>query len=494
MTKLLLTILGILGDKLRLLIVITLILCLGSWLQKEWHALEQAQQDHQRQQQLQAVLNQRHTQLVAAQALAQQTSQTLQAELSKRQLNVNGLNQQLQQLKQHRETLWEEHWLARHNPISRTSLELRRLDLKIAALQQQMQLAQQAVLQWQQHIQQAPATQALTQLGHELQQSNQLLAAVKKDLADSEHILSTSLVKRTGDSISAVLPSALMILAAVILLPILFKLIQYFVLAPIVSRLAPIRLLAASPNHAFIDEQLHRHTVGHISQPSLTIQLAPRDELLIHPDYLQSFSKYAHKSTQWLLNPQIPLTSWAAGLVTLVKLQSDKNEHIQLASMSNPLEELAVLSLPAGSQVVCKPRALAGVIKQREHAVYVSRHWRLFSLHAWLTLQLRYLVFHGECQLIVKGHHGIIVEHAGEARLVQQQATLGFSPDIAYSNYRCETFISYYLGKDSLFNDQFSGEAGLFFYEQAPHDSTAAGVVKRTMGGIWDAILKVFGI
>ena len=37
----------------------------------------------------------------------------------------------------------------------------------------------------------------------------------------------------------------------------------------------------------------------------------------------------------------------------------------------------------------------------------ITRHWRLASLHAWLTLQLRYLVFHGPCQLLLKGCRGV---------------------------------------------------------------------------------------
>ncbi|MBK6759051.1 MAG: hypothetical protein IPG70_16330 [Moraxellaceae bacterium] len=110
--------------------------------------------------------------------------------------------------------------------------------------------------------------------------------------------------------------------------------------------------------------------------------------------------------------------------------------------------------------------------------------------HAAITL----LVFHGECQLIIKGHHGVILEHAGAARLIQQNATLGFSTDVAYSNYRCETFISYYLDKDSLFNDQFNGESGIYFLRTTPHDSRKAALVGKAVGGVWDAVLKVFGI
>ena len=292
-----------------------------------------------------------------------------------------------------------------------------------------------------------------------------------------------------------VLPTALILLLSIIFIPILLKLFQYFIVAPLVSRLPPIRVFAQTqtPPPA-ITVSSNSQQIGHVSSHSLTLKLSSQQELLLHPDYLQSFSKHAQKTTQWFLNARIPFSSWAAGLVTLVRLHSDQDETVQLAAMHNALEELVIINLPAGATLVCKPRCLAGVIKQREQAVKITRHWRLFNLHSWLTLQLRYLVFHGECQLIIKGHHGVILEHAGAARLIQQNATLGFSTDVAYSNYRCETFISYYLDKDSLFNDQFNGESGIYFYEQAPHDSRKAALVGKAVGGVWDAVLKVFGI
>ena len=56
MAKLLLTILHFLSDKLRALIVIIAVLLVGAWLQHEWQALEQAQQNTAHQQQVKALL------------------------------------------------------------------------------------------------------------------------------------------------------------------------------------------------------------------------------------------------------------------------------------------------------------------------------------------------------------------------------------------------------------------------------------------------------
>ncbi|HQV79962.1 MAG TPA: hypothetical protein PLW69_03255 [Agitococcus sp.] len=495
MGKLLIAIVVFLTQKVRTLLVITFVLLLGSWLQHEWQALEKAQNDVQRQQQVKNLLQARHEDLIKAQQKTEQASTKLLTQFETVKSRVVNTQNQLQQLRETRQAIWDENWLARKNPASAISQQLREYDIKIAALSSQLRISQQTLALWQNNILQAPEIAQNKQLQKQIIESKQVLLQLNQSIEQSTIFVKTSLVNRLHQAVMQVLPTALILLLSIIFIPILLKLFQYFIVAPLVSRLPPIRVFAQTqtPPPA-ITVSSNSQQIGHVSSHSLTLKLSSQQELLLHPDYLQSFSKHAQKTTQWFLNARIPFSSWAAGLVTLVRLHSDQDETVQLAAMHNALEELVIINLPAGATLVCKPRCLAGVIKQREQAVKITRHWRLFNLHSWLTLQLRYLVFHGECQLIIKGHHGVILEHAGAARLIQQNATLGFSTDVAYSNYRCETFISYYLDKDSLFNDQFNGESGIYFYEQAPHDSRKAALVGKAVGGVWDAVLKVFGI
>lgn len=495
MGKLLIVIVVFLTQKVRTLLVITFVLLLGSWLQHEWQALEKAQNDVQRQQQVKNLLQARHEDLIKAQQKTEQASTKLLTQFETVKSRVVNTQNQLQQLRETRQAIWDENWLARKNPASAISQQLREYDIKIAALSSQLRINQQTLALWQNNILQAPEIAQNKQLQQQIIESKQVLLQLNQSIEQSTIFVKTSLVNRLHQAVMQVLPTALILLLSIIFIPILLKLFQYFIVAPLVSRLPPIRVFAQTqtPPPA-ITVSSNSQQIGHVSSHSLTLKLSSQQELLLHPDYLQSFSKHAQKTTQWFLNARIPFSSWAAGLVTLVRLHSDQDETVQLAAMHNALEELVIINLPAGATLVCKPRCLAGVIKQREQAVKITRHWRLFNLHSWLTLQLRYLVFHGECQLIIKGHHGVILEHAGAARLIQQNATLGFSTDVAYSNYRCETFISYYLDKDSLFNDQFNGESGIYFYEQAPHDSRKAALVGKAVGGVWDAVLKVFGI
>ncbi len=124
----------------------------------------------------------------------------------------------------------------------------------------------------------------------------------------------------------------------------------------------------------------------------------------------------------------------------------------------------------------------------------ITRHWRLGTLQSWLTLQLRFLVFHGPGQLVMKGCRGIRIESAGTGRLINQAATLGFSANVDYANTRCETFVSYWIGKEDLFNDLFTGESGVYVYEEMPDLKRTTGITGRGLEGLTDAVLKVFGV
>lgn len=488
MAKLLLTLLRIFSEKLRWFVLIIVVLLAASWIRNEWQQLQHAEQQYLQQRQTQIILKKRYAELEQVQQKTANATAQLETQLANRQTLVKRLEQELNVLRAQREELWEEHWLSRKNPLSETAQQLREYKIKIAALTAQLAIAKQAQQLWQDKIANSPIIAENKRLLHELSQTKQALTHISETLQHSQQLVNSSLLKQLKEEINQVLPMAINVLLGVILTPIIIKFFLYFIVAPIVSRLKPVQITKPEQNGLIAE-----HT-GRISKHSINIELQTTQELLLHPDYLQSFSQRAEKTTQWFLNASIPLTSWAAGLVTLVRLRSPDLETVQLASMYHPFEELVIITLPANSRLVCKPRGLVGVIKNRDHNVLISKHWRLFSLHSWLTLQLRYLVFHGECQLIIKGSGGVVVESAQHPRLIQQNATLGFSSDLAYSNYRCETFVSYYLGKDALFNDRFQGETGLYFYEQSPlHQPTSTKGSKR-VEGVWDAVLKVFGI
>jgi len=143
---------------------------------------------------------------------------------------------------------------------------------------------------------------------------------------------------------------------------------------------------------------------------------------------------------------------------------------------------------------VFQPHRLIGVVQPQAQPLKITRHWRLGTLNAWLTLQLRYLVFHGPATLVVKGCRGVRVERADQGRSINQAATIGFSANLAYSTLRCETFGAYLMGRQELFNDHFGGGPGFYVYEEMPHGGARTGLFGRGLEGFSDSVLKVLGV
>jgi len=323
------------------------------------------------------------------------------------------------------------------------------------------------------------------------------VAAQEAVVADIEHQITRLEATLNGDWLErlrlktlSVLPSALGVLAGIIFAPFFIKAFLYFVIAPQASRIPPVRILAgtsAPPPPSAVP-----------SAVSLTIEVGPDQELLVDPDFLQSSSKPARKLTRYFLNPTLPFSSLASGMtmLTSVRPEGDQPTKVVISATKDALGEVGIVELPEGASMVLQPRALAGVIKPAAGFTRISRHWRLFNLHSWLTLQLRYLVFHGPCFVILKGCRGVRAESPDPARprILNQSATLGFSSHLDYSNTRCETFWSYFTGKEDLFNDLFDGENGLYIYEEMPDASRKTGITGRGLEGLLDGFLRAFGI
>ena len=286
------------------------------------------------------------------------------------------------------------------------------------------------------------------------------------------------------------LPAAILILLGILIAPVVIKAFLFFVLAPAASRLSPIRILP-NPHAPLLPEPRP-------SAVSVPIDIGADEELLVQANFLQSSSRPARKHTVWLLNWQIPFASVASGMFALTSIRQEAATptRVVVSAQDDAFGEVGIIEIPEGAAMVIHPRALAGIVKPAGSSVSITRHWRLLSLHAWLTLQFRYLVFHGPCKVILKGCRGVRTEEpqTNQARLINQAATIGFSANLDYRTTRCETFVSYLRGQEDLFNDLFGGGPGRFVYEEVPAGDRRTGLAGRGMEGFLDAVLKAFGI
>ena len=310
----------------------------------------------------------------------------------------------------------------------------------------------------------------------------------KKQLADNWF-------QRAAKPVIKALPTALWIVFGIIVTPIGIKLFMFYVIAPLAARRPGIRLLPGSSGMIRFgaNDEVKRTGSPRVSTVSTSIILDDTSELLVHPEFLQSASLNSKKETKWLLDWTMPLTSLASGMYGLTRVFPDGSEPVVISSSQDPLIEISEIDLPAGSAIVLQPRCLVGIVQRPGEPVCIKGYWR-FGLSNWLTMQLRYVVFHGPARLIVKGCRGIRIEPVNTGRAINQAAMLGFSANLQYAVTRCETFGSYLMGKQELFNDRFTGQPGCCIYEETPHPNAKAGVTGRGIEGILDSFLQVFGI
>jgi uncharacterized protein (AIM24 family) len=283
---------------------------------------------------------------------------------------------------------------------------------------------------------------------------------------------------------SSILVTAAFLLAVMLATPLLIRLLFYFVLAPFVQRRRPIDLgdhVGGAPP-----------TLALASATSAPITLAAGEELLVRQGFLQSTSTRGSKRTRALLDWRHPLSSLASGLSFLTRIIGE-GETTVISAVHDPLAEVAVLRLDAGGACVLHPRALVAVVKPSDLSLRITSHWRLFSLHAWLTLQLRYLMFHGPCRLVLKGGRGLRLEGAESGRIFGPDQLVGFSPDLAYTVARTETFWPYFMGRESLFKDRVDAGGGVVLIEEAPMGGGGRGPRKGLEGAL-DVALKAFGL
>jgi uncharacterized protein (AIM24 family) len=286
---------------------------------------------------------------------------------------------------------------------------------------------------------------------------------------------------------------AFWVVVVISLTPLLLKAFWYYVMAPLAARRPPIQLMAAcavppgSRRSADPD-----HSTRSLSSVSKALSLADDEELLVHPEFIQSLSHAGLKRTQWLLSRRLPFTSIASGMVALTRV-SGAGATCTVASKKDPFAELGIIELPEGAALVLQPRALAGIVQPIARPMRIVPRWNL-GLGALITLQFRYLVFEGPACLVVAGCRGVRQEAADPGRSIDQNQTIGFSAHLAYAPRRSETFGAYLLGVNGLFNDSFKGGHGILVYEEMPYSGRRGGITGRGLAGVTDVLLKFFGI
>jgi hypothetical protein len=339
---------------------------------------------------------------------------------------------------------------------------------------------------------QLPTVPTLTQLRVDEKRLDAATAPLRERLAKVSEMATHNLLWRVYHAARPLAGAAVLLVIDWLCVPIALRAFFYFVLAPLASRVSPVvidrRASAGASEGAY---RRHRELASGVS---IRLTLAPGREMLIRPEYCQSLPEAVTVRTKILFDWSYLLPSIASHMWMLNLMRVKDNTDIVLSSTIDPLEEVALLEIPAGTAFVMQSRCLVGVLYDEGKRSRIRSHWRLDTLHAWLTLQLRYLSFEGPATLIVKGCRGVRLERASAGRTVSQDATLGFSANAVYSTVRGKPFLPYALGRQALLRDRFMGTEVYYLYEEIPRNANPGYRKSNPLEALVDAGLKALGI
>ncbi len=271
------------------------------------------------------------------------------------------------------------------------------------------------------------------------------------------------------------------LVALALLLPIAQRVVSYFVLMPLVTRWsAPLRL---AEGH---DTETTTLECGP-AQRTLSLRLGSNQVLRVRSEYARPVQGQA--SSQLLYRWQAPFISYASGLRLLTRLQGDTTEaQATLAAPKDPNSYLMRLDFERHPGVVVHPKHVVGVLGSPR----LRTRWRILSLQAWATWQLRYILFEGTGSLIVEGVGDVVATRPGEKTTkIEQSLVMGFDSRLTAGVQRTEVFLPYLFGKTPLVDDVFAGPHVFLWQKSTPDEHR--NPIARSFDALFSALGKLLG-
>ena len=273
-------------------------------------------------------------------------------------------------------------------------------------------------------------------------------------------------------------------IAVILIGPLVWALLVYYGFAGAISRKAPITFSAANSTSVCWSTPASSHLV----------RIGPDETLFVRSDLLTQYDHGLSKRTAALWSWKAPAVSIVSGLSCCTRCFNDTNASATATiSSSDPEQEISEVVLEEDSELVLQPNCLVAI----QGPVRVRVDWRLFSLDAWLTAQLRYIIFQGPGSVYLiasRGIEGCRVKRNDDPEACQgfeQSVIVGFDAKLGYTVRRTETFFPYLLGKACLFDDYFCGE-GIVLRRNAA-DSGKRTLAEKMLAPFWSVIGKILG-
>lgn len=266
----------------------------------------------------------------------------------------------------------------------------------------------------------------------------------------------------------------------VLFMPLVLRVLGYFVLMPLVTRIhRPIHLAAGS-------EEERAHLRATDARRTLVVDLTDGEVLSARSEHVRPVQGSIRG--RLLYDWSAPFISFAAGLYGLSRVTGDGHgTSATLATPDDPDSYLVRIDFADHPGVVMRPRHVVGVIG----APGLETRWR-WGIQSFATWQMRYIMFTGTGSLIVQGSGDVVATSPrGRSARMEQHLVMGFDSRLVVGVNRTEVFWPYLWGRTPLVDDEFTGTHPLFW--QKSSTDGPSNPIARAIDAVFSSIGKLLG-
>ena len=226
-------------------------------------------------------------------------------------------------------------------------------------------------------------------------------------------------------------------------------------------------------------------------QKQIELLLSEGDEIVIKEGYYSNFSEVLEKQNRWIWKGSAWLISYAAQLVEMTHFKAPPEDSGKISLISrHPDFYLVKLSLKNCPGIVLKPQhiiAISGDIDLRTK-------WQFFSIHNWMRLVFRHIIFCGSGNIYVALHGGShSTDHASQAHRLKEEHLVAYESSAKLALVRNENLWHYICGKSNLFDYKFTNQAFKLLQNQSHSPALEDGKSKRFIDIILSSLGKILG-
>ena len=268
----------------------------------------------------------------------------------------------------------------------------------------------------------------------------------------------------------------------VLLIPILWKIIMYYLVARLIELVPPVKAKKGD----------YEKSIQFLaSDVSLDHTLNPGEKLYLRSGDWGKKRTDLKASTKFFWSWKFPLVSIAADLVELVEFRCTDKRKGRI-SITSPKPDLFIgkIQLAGESGMVIRPRYLVGVTDQ----IRIRTRWS-FNLHNLISGRVRQIILYGNGTVFVVGSWGVdslTPENSQDSR-IEENLTIAYETKAEYSLCRTETFWHYLRGNSCLFDLRLRNGAFLTQNNAAAEQNEAKNVFERIFSGVLNGIGSFLG-